>query len=58
MEREGDANLQGNVRIRMGQRLLTADEASINATDRSISMRGHVEYLDPQLHVRGDGRQL
>ena len=35
----GDASLRGNVRIRMGQRLLTADEAEINATERSVSMR-------------------
>jgi LPS-assembly protein len=53
--REGDARLKGNVRIRTGQRLLTADEASINATDRSIELKGDVEYLDPQLNVRGSG---
>jgi LPS-assembly protein len=53
--REGDAELKGNVRIRTGQRLLTADEASINATDRSIELKGDVEYLDPQLNVRGSG---
>ena len=53
--REGDAKLKGHVRIRTGQRLLTADEASINATDRSIELNGNVEYLDPQLHVRGTG---
>jgi LPS-assembly protein len=53
--REGDARLKGNVRIRTGQRLLTADEAAIDARDRSIELRGNVEYLDPQLHVRGSG---
>jgi LPS-assembly protein len=53
--REGDARLKGNVRIRTGQRLLTADEAAINAQDRSIELKGDVEYLDPQLHVRGSG---
>jgi LPS-assembly protein len=55
MERDGDASLRGNVRVRMGQRLITADEAEINATERSLSMRGKVEYLDPRMHVRGDG---
>ena len=55
LERDGDATLRGNVRIRMGQRLITADEAEVNATERSVSMRGQVEYLDPTLHVRGDG---
>jgi LPS-assembly protein len=55
MERDGDASLRGNVRIRMGQRLITADEAEVDATERSVSMRGKVEYLDPTLHVRGEG---
>ncbi len=53
--RQGDASLKGNVRIRMGQRLLEADQAEINAEQRSIALRGNVEYLDPALHVRGDG---
>jgi LPS-assembly protein len=55
MERNGDASLRGNVRIRMGQRLITADEADIDATERDLSLRGNVEYLDPRMHVRGDG---
>jgi LPS-assembly protein len=53
--RAGDASLSGNVRIRMGQRLLTADEARIDAEKRSIQLNGDVEYLDPQLRVRGEG---
>jgi LPS-assembly protein len=53
--REGDANLTGNVRIRLGQRLLAADAAEIDATRRSVKLKGEVEYLDPQLHVRGQG---
>jgi Organic solvent tolerance protein OstA len=52
--RAGDAVLSGHVAIRTGQRLLTADEAQINATDRSIQLHGNMEYLDPQLHVRGN----
>jgi LPS-assembly protein len=55
MERDGDATLRGNVRIRLGQRLLTADEAQVDAVERNVSMRGKVEYLDPTLHVRSDG---
>jgi lipopolysaccharide export system protein LptA len=31
LARSGDAELSGNVQIRMGQRLLTADEAKVNA---------------------------
>lgn len=53
--RAGDATLSGNVRIRMGQRLLTADEARIDAQKRSVSLEGTVEYLDPTLQVRGQG---
>ena len=55
MGREGDATLHGNVNIRMGQKLLTADEAEIDAAKRSATLRGDVEYLDPQLHVKGQG---
>ena len=53
--RAGDAELRGNVQIRMGQRLLTADQASINAEQRSVELNGDIEYLDPQMHVRGKG---
>jgi LPS-assembly protein len=53
--RAGDASLSGNVRIRMGQRLLAADQAEIDAAERSIRLEGSVEYLDPTLHVRGQG---
>jgi LPS-assembly protein len=55
MGREGDATLHGNVNIRMGQKLLKADEAEIDAQKRSVNLRGDVEYLDPQLHVKGQG---
>ena len=51
--RDGDAVLSGNVTIRTGQRLLRADEAELNATDRSVRLKGRMEYLDPQLHVTG-----
>jgi LPS-assembly protein len=53
--RAGDASLSGNVRIRMGQRLLTADKAEIDAERRSVRLEGTVEFLDPTLHVRGQG---
>ncbi len=53
--RNGDATLSGNVSIRMGQRLLTADEAEIDAEQRSVRLNGQVEYLDPTLRVRGQG---
>src|SRR4029079_18203800 len=55
MSRAGDAVLNGDVQIRMGQRLLTADEAEIHADKRSVRLKGDVEYLDPTLHVTGQG---
>ena len=56
--REGDASLTGNVRIRMGQRLLSADAAQIDAEKRSVRLEGTVEFLDPTLHVRGQGGEF
>jgi LPS-assembly protein len=56
--RAGDATLTGNVRIRMGQRLLTADAAEIDAEARSVRLSGNVEFLDPTLHVRGRGGEF
>jgi LPS-assembly protein len=53
--RQGDAKLTGNVRLRMGQRLLAADAAEIDAEARSVRLLGNVEYLDPMLRVRGRG---
>jgi LPS-assembly protein len=53
--REGDATLTGNVQIRIGQRLLAADAAEIDANRRSVRLKGEVEFLDPTLHVRGQG---
>jgi LPS-assembly protein len=56
--REGDATLTGNVRIRMGQRLLAADSAEIDAEARSARLEGNVEFLDPELRVRGRGGEF
>ncbi len=57
MSRAGDAELSGNVSIQMGQRLLAADKATVDAEKRSIAVQGNVEYLDPTIHVTGrDGQ--
>lgn len=53
--RTGDAELRGNVQIRMGQRLMTADEAKVDAEKRSVTVSGRTEYLDPTVHVTGEG---
>jgi LPS-assembly protein len=55
LSRDGEASLRGNVRIQVGQRLLTADEAEIKAEERSASLKGAVEFLSPELHVTGSG---
>ena len=55
LARSGDAELSGNVQIRMGQRLLTADQAKVNAEKRSIQVSGHTGYLDPTVRVTGEG---
>ncbi len=57
LSRAGDAELSGNVSIQMGQRLLSADKATVDSEKRSISVQGNVEYLDPTIHVTGlDGQ--
>jgi LPS-assembly protein len=56
--RAGDALLQGNVRIRTGQRMLTADAAEVDSEQRTARLRGNVEYLDPRLRVRGTGASV
>ncbi len=58
LSRDGQASLRGNVRITSGQMLLTADEAEINAEERTASVRGTVEFLSPELHVRGRGGEF
>ena len=57
LTRAGDAELSGNVSIQMGQRLLAADKATVDAEKRSVTVQGNVEYLDPMIHVTGrDGQ--
>lgn len=53
LARSGDAKLEGNVTIRTGQRLVSADEATVDAEKRTITVQGKVEYLDPTIHVTG-----
>jgi LPS-assembly protein len=53
LSRTGDAELSGNVTIRMGQRLVNANQATIDGKKRSITVQGRMEYLDPTIHVTG-----
>ena len=54
LETEGDAAVSGNVEMRQGDRTLRADDLHINRKDNSATVRGKVEYRDPQLIVRGN----
>ncbi|HEV7631600.1 MAG TPA: LPS assembly protein LptD [Steroidobacteraceae bacterium] len=51
---EGNANVSGKVVVRQGDRTITADEVHIDGTDRSVNVKGNVEYEDPELKVRGE----
>lgn len=53
VSRSGDASLLGEVRVRQGDRTLSAETASYEAATRSFKVEGDVEYSDPELRVRG-----
>ena len=53
VSRSGDASLLGNVRVKQGDRTLTAETATYEAGSRSFKVEGDVEYTDPELRVRG-----
>jgi len=52
--RQGDARLLGKVRVRQGDRALSARDASYEAASRSFRVAGDVEYRDPGLRVAGE----
>ncbi len=49
----GDALLKGQVRLKQGDRLLTAENARYQAKGGDFSVSGNVEYTDPQVKVSG-----
>jgi LPS-assembly protein len=53
VSRSGDASLLGQVTVRQGNRVLTAETATYAAATHAIKVEGDVEYHDPQLRVRG-----
>jgi LPS-assembly protein len=53
VSRSGDASLLGQVTVRQGDRVLTAETATYAASTHAIKVEGDVEYHDPQLRVRG-----
>ncbi|MBA3563750.1 MAG: LPS-assembly protein LptD, partial [Gammaproteobacteria bacterium] len=54
LARDGSSVVRGNVRVEQGSRLIRADEATYDEQEESISVRGDVEYRDPEVRVRGD----
>jgi len=53
VSRSGDASLLGQVTVRQGSRILTAETATYEAATHAIKVEGDVEFRDPQLRVRG-----
>ncbi len=51
--REGDAKLSGGVTILQGEREVTADAATYDASERRFTVEGDVEYRSPDLRLKG-----
>ncbi len=49
----GDADIDGRVVLRQGDRQLSADQVHIDQASNGVSVSGQVEYRDPQLQVSG-----
>jgi LPS-assembly protein len=52
---DGDATLQGNVRVRQGDRELDAEDVAYDAERNAFRVEGGVEYRDPIVRARGSG---
>ena len=53
MTREGDAKLSGGVTILQGEREVSADAATYDASERRFTVEGDVEYRSPDLRLKG-----
>ncbi len=53
MTREGDAKLSGGVTILQGEREVSADAATYDASERRFEVEGNVEYRSPDLRLKG-----
>ena len=49
----GDATLNGNVRVTQGERQISADNVTYDAQKGAFRVEGTVEYRDPVLRARG-----
>jgi len=50
----GDATLQGNVRVRQGDREIRAEDVEYDGDANAFKVNGKVEYEDPLLEVTGN----
>lgn len=50
----GDAVLSGKVKVRQGDRVMTAEDARYDAAKQSFEVGGTVEYRDPLLRLSGE----
>jgi LPS-assembly protein len=53
MTREGDASLSGGVTISQGQREVSAESATYDASEGHFEVEGDVEYRSPELRLLG-----
>jgi LPS-assembly protein len=53
MTREGDAKLSGGVTIVQGEREVSADAATYDASERRFAVEGGVEYRSPDVRLKG-----
>jgi len=52
---DGNATLQGNVRVREGDRQIRADEVQYNSKTNGFRTDGGIEYEDPVVRLTGHG---
>jgi LPS-assembly protein len=53
VSREGDAILTGGVTVRQGDRTLTSETATFDASEQRFEVEGDVEYRTPELRLKG-----
>jgi LPS-assembly protein len=53
MSRDGDAKLSGGVTITQGEREVSAQSATYDASERRFDVEGDVEYRSPDIRLKG-----
>jgi LPS-assembly protein len=52
-EGKGRAKLRGNVEVRQGDRTMRTDAAEVDRDGGTVKSEGHIDFLDPLVHVTG-----